>query len=422
MCRTAVNTIRMVITPDQHLNRILDETGQLGNEVVSVAAARGRCLAEPVSAAVAVPPWTNSAMDGYAVRADDIEGATDESPVRLRVVADIPAGSGEDPEIGSGEAARIMTGAPLPGTADTVVPQELTDGGLEAVEVREELTRGRHVRVAGEDREAGTLIAAAGVALTPEMLAAIASAGVAELTVSKIPRVAVISTGDELVPAGQKLTRGQIPETNGLLISCLASDEGATAVVAHAGDRPGELESVIDQHSEEADVLIITGGVSVGAFDPVKALFESGTAIRFDRVAIQPGKPQAFGRLGAEGPLVFGLPGNPVSAWASFQIFVRPALRKLQGFASLQPDPVPALAGENWSTPKNRMQVIPVRIRDGEVRKTIPAADGGSGSHLIASLAAADGYALVDADVEAVRTGDRVFTVRLRNPEQFNHQ
>lgn len=422
MCRAAVNTIRNVITPEQHLNRILAETGRLANEVIPIAGARGRCLAEPVTAAVAVPPWTNSAMDGYAVRVDDISGATADRPVALEVVADVPAGSGEDPTIGPGQAARIMTGAPLPTSADTVVPQELTDGGLDLVQVFEGLTRGRHVREAGEDRESGSTVTDAGRELTPEMIASIASVGVPQVTVSRRPRVVVISTGDELVPAGQQLSRGQIPETNGLLISFLANDAGAETVVAHASDKPGDLEDVIDRHRGFADALVITGGVSVGAFDPVKALFGHDDRVGFDRVAIQPGKPQAFGRLERHGPLVFGLPGNPVSAWTSFQVFVRPALRKLQGYRSLTPRPVPSLAGEGWRTPRGRKQVIPVRITDGEARRAFPAAEGGSGSHLIASLAAADGYALVEAEVNAVSAGDRLQTVRLRDPEQFDHE
>ena len=369
-----------------------------------------------------VPPWTNSAMDGYAVRAEDLTGASAQSPVTLHVVADIPAGSRENPEIGPGEAARIMTGAPVPDSADTVVPQELTDGGTSEVKVDDSLERGRYVRYAGEDRQAGRPVATAGTRLTPESLAAIASAGVATVKTFARPRLAVISTGDELVEPGSALARGQIPDSNRLLISFLAGDEGAEVTTDHAGDRVGELEEVIDRHQPSVDVIVVTGGVSVGAFDPVKALFAGGDRVRFDRVAVQPGKPQAFGRLGEDGPLFFGLPGNPVSAWASFQMFVRPALRKLQGAASLHPVPVEAIAAEDWRTPVGRMQVIPVQLRDGEARVALPAAGGGSGSHLIASLAGADGYALVGAEVDAVRTGDRVMTVRLRDPEQFNHQ
>lgn len=409
-----------MITAAEHLDRILARVPVLDLESVPLAEARDRFLAGPVTAAVPVPPWTNSAMDGYAVRFDDLAGAGEDSPVTLRVVGDLPAGSGDDPAIGSGEAVRIMTGAPVPSAADTVVPLELTDRGTDSVQVYDALDRGRHIRKAGEDRAEGELVCPAGLELTAESLAGIASAGVGEVIASRRPRVAVISTGDELVPAGKALSRGQIPDSNGLLVSMLAGEAGAETAVDHAGDGLGELEATLDRH-RSADVLVMTGGVSVGAFDPVKALFEGGDSVRFDRVAMQPGKPQAFGQMGDGGPLVFGLPGNPVSAWVSFQMFVRPALRKMQGAARLIPEPVPARAAEDWTTPEGRMQVIPVRIADGSVRRVLPAAAGGSGSHLAASLATADGYALVDLETEVVRAGDMVSTVRLRDPEQFNH-
>jgi len=412
-----------VITVEDHLGRILAETQALGSETLPLAEAVGRCLTEPVLARNPVPPWTNSAMDGYAVRHEDVAAAGAGDPVGLKVVADIPAGSGRVPDLGPGETARIMTGAPVPPGADTVVPQELTDQGEGVVRIFEAPAAGRHVRHAGEDRETGERIAGSGTVLTPETLASIASAGAGEVTVAVLPRVAVISTGDELVDPGDSLAPGQIPDSNGLLVSLIARESGASVSTDRAGDAPGELGRVIDRHAGESDVLVLTGGVSVGAFDPVKTLFEGGDSVRFDRVAMQPGKPQAFGRIGDAGPLVFGLPGNPVSAWVSFQMFVRPALRKMQGLDALVPDPVPARAGEDWKTPEGRAQVIPVRINDTAAgREVRPAASGGSGSHLIASLAGADGYALVDAAVDAVRAGDRVLTVRLRDPEQFNHQ
>lgn len=411
-----------MITLVEHRERALALTRVLESEVVPLADACGRGLAAAVFAAIPVPPWTNSAMDGYAVRFDDVAAAREGSPVKLRVTADLPAGSGSNPEIGPGEAARIMTGAPVPDSTDTIVPVEMTDGGTDQVQINLFPERGRHIRHAGEDRAAGDLISAAGTELTPEAIAAIASAGVGEVKVSKRPRVAVVSTGDELITPGDPLTRGQIPDSNALLISFLARDAGAVSTVAHAGDKSGELAAVLERTVPDCDVLVMTGGVSVGAYDPVKELFAEDPSVRFDRVAMQPGKPQALGRLAGDGPLLFGLPGNPVSAWVSFQVFVRPALRKMQGLTHPLPEPVPARAAENWNTPMGRSQIIPVRIHDGSERRVLPAAAGGSGSHLIASLADADGYALIETEVERVQAGDLVDTVRLRDPEQFNHQ
>lgn len=393
----------------------------MGSEEIPTSEAHGRRLASPVEAAIRVPPWTNSAMDGYAVRFEDLVGASVENPRTLRVVADIPAGSTENPEIGPGEAARIMTGAPLPETTDTVVPQELTDGGQTRVAIQEAPSRGHHVRHAGEDRIAGDRIADTGTVVTPEVLASIASSGVGQVSVCLKPRAVVVSTGDELVAAGSKLSRGQIPDSNSLLVSALISEEGCDVESDHAGDGPGQLEHTLARYRENVDLIVITGGVSVGAFDPVKSLFEGDETVQFDRVAMQPGKPQAFGRLGKDGPLLFGLPGNPVSAWVSFQMFVRPALMKMQGASNLRPNPVEAKAAEDWNTPPGRMQVIPVRVSDGEARVVLPSA-GGSGSHLIASLGDADGYALVAAEIDGIRKGDRVMTVRLRDPEQFKNQ
>ncbi len=410
-----------MITTGEHLERILSLTPTLESEIVPLERSRGRCLSEAVRARFPVPPWTNSAMDGYAVRADDLNGASRSNPVGLRLVGSVPAGSGEDPEMNPGEAVRIMTGAPLPSDADTVIPQELTDQGEEVVGIFETLPPGRHVRIEGEDRAAGDLIAGPGTGLTPEVLAAIASAGVAEVEVSGQPRLVVVSTGDELVPPGHGLERGQIPDSNRMLVSMLAEDAGATATSTRVGDRPEELAAELASLREEADVIVLTGGVSVGTFDPVKAVFGEDESVRFDRIAMQPGKPQAFGRLDGVGPLLFGLPGNPVSAWVSFQMFVRPALRRMQGYLSIVPEEVPARASEKWQTPKGRQQVIPVRIHDSGERTVLPAASGGSGSHLVASLAAADGYALVGAEVEEVLPGDTVSTVRLRDPEQYNH-
>lgn len=407
-----------VISIEEHLARILETTGRLPAESVPLEQAAGRCLREPVTALLDVPPWTNSAMDGYAVRFADIREADENSPVTLRVVAEVPAGASTDPPIGPGESARIMTGAPLPSAADTVVPQELTDGGLEAVRVEAALEPGRHVRVAGEDCRTGDRILEPGLKISPESIASIASVGVAEAVVSRRPRVAVIATGDELVAPGDSIGRGQIPDSNSLLVAELARAQGAEVITSgRVGDRPGELERAVEA-ARDADLIVMTGGVSVGAHDPVKELFADGDEVRFVRVLMQPGKPQAFGRL-REGPLVFGLPGNPVSVWVSFSVFVKPCLRLMQGFRQVTQKPITAAAERGWKTPVGRTQILPARIIDhGGFRTVEPAGPGGSGSHLVASLAAANGYAIVEAEIEQVSQGDEVPTVRFADLDQ----
>jgi len=402
-----------LIEVGEHLGRILAATPLFPAETVPLAAARGLCLAEPATARVPVPPWTNSAMDGYAVRFDDVQAAGDGGAVRLRVVADLPAGTSLRPRVGPGEAARIMTGAPVPPGSDAVVPVELTDGGTGTVTVTSSPGEKRHIRHAGEDREPGDPVAESGVKITAELISSLASSGYGEVAVRRRPRIAVIATGDELVEPGTELAYGQIPDSNSLLVAGLAGEADTEVTsVSRCGDAEGDLERAVAACAGKADLIIMTGGVSVGAFDPVKALFEGGDEVRFDRVAMQPGKPQAFGKLGS-GPLVFGLPGNPVSVWVSFHVFVRPCLRAMQGYSGVTARPVPARVTAGWRGTGARTQYLPAVITSrGGGRTVAPAARGGSGSHLVASLARANGYAIVPAGEGPVAAGDTVATVR----------
>lgn len=398
-----------LITVEEHRARVLAAAAPLPVESVPLAAAHGLCLAEPIAAREPVPPWRNSAMDGYAVRHADLAPGL---PAELRVVADLPAGSGLDPALGPGEAARIMTGAPLPTDADTVVPIELTDRGTETVRIESDPGPGRHVREAGEDKAPGDPVAPAGAVATPEVISALASTGHGAVPARRRPRLAVIATGSELVEPGRPLERGRIPDSNSLLVAGLAREAGAEVAAAlRVGDDAGELERAV-AGCAAADLVVLTGGVSVGAHDPVKELFSGGDEVRFDRVSMQPGKPQAFGRLAA-GPLLFGLPGNPVSAWVSFHVFVEPALRAMQGRSPVVPEPVPAVARSPWRARTERDQYLPAVIADGPEGRTVaPAAAGGSGSHLVGSLAGANGYAIVPAGAGRVAAGDVVATVR----------
>ena len=399
-------------TVEEHLAEILAAIAPTDPIPLSLAAAAGLTLAEDVTARVDVPVFDNSAMDGFAVRYADVEGASAESPVDLRVVADLPAGTGEDPALAPGEAARIMTGSPVPSDADAIVPFEDTEGGLEdslgtITVVRAPKGAGAHIRRRGEDLRAGAVVIPAGVELRALQLSAAAATGVDRVTVARPPRVLVISTGDELVEPGATLAHGEIPESNSTLLAGLVRGTGAELLRATCvSDDPDLFRSLLSEN-RGADVVITSGGVSAGAYEVVRKALESD--IDFVKVAMQPGKPQGFGRL-PDGTLMFGLPGNPVSVAVSFEAFVRPALLALQGRTRLQRDVIRLPASVGWRTPPGRRQYLPAAIdRSDPARWTVrPATAGGSGSHLAAGLAAAEAYAVVEAGVEAVAEGDAV--------------
>lgn len=394
-----------MITIDEHRARILRAAGRLPAVDSNLAEAQGLVLAADVLGRWPTPLFDNSAMDGYAVRAADAAaGAT------LRIVADVAAGSDEDPALAPGEAARIMTGAALPSDADAVVPLEQTDLGTETHDVApEQITvlaapeRGAHIRYRGEDAPAGALAVTAGTVLGPWQLSAIASAGYEQVAVHRAPRVAIASTGSELIAPSGTPRRGQIPESNSVLLSTAVRDAGAVVTsIRIVADDPAELRRTLD--GLDTDVVILSGGASVGAFDVVRAVLGEERGVRFDQVAMQPGRPQGFGVLDA-GLIAFCLPGNPVSVAASFEMFVRPALRQMAGFAVIDRPRVVRTAATAWSSPQGRVQLLPVVADDETVR---PATHGGSRSHLVTSLAVANAFAVIPADTERVEAGDPV--------------
>lgn len=373
---------------------------------VPVGAAHGHVLARDVHAREDLPRWDNSAMDGYAVRADDVAGATPGTPVVLAVVADLPAGSDAEPRVVAGTAARIMTGAPVPPGADAVVPVEHTDGGTRQVRVDRAPAPGAHVRRRGEDVRRGDTVLAAGTLLGPAHVAAAASAGAATLAVHRRPRVAVVSTGSELAAPGEPLARGRIPDSNSILLAAAVAAAGGEPVrVGVVPDDDDSLRDVLSEHDGTVDLVLTTGGVSVGAYDVVKSVLTRWGDVDFVRVAMQPGKPQGIGRLPGGTP-VLCLPGNPVSAHVSFEVFVRPVLLRMRGLAATSRPVEHAVVDDGWRIPPGRAQLMPVRLveRDG-VLHARRAAPGGSGSHLVAGLAASDGLAFVDADVDVVEPG-----------------
>ncbi len=416
---------------DEHRAQALALAAALPPVEVPLLDALGLVLAVDVTTQVALPRWDNSAMDGYAVRAADVATADEGGPVVLRVVGDVAAGSADEPLVGPGEAVRIMTGAPLPAGADAVVPVELTTDPQSADEaagdprvpgwvgtggrvvVRAPVAAGAHVRRVGEDAAAGDVVLSAGQLVGPAHVAAAASVGRATLVVHRRPRIAVLSTGDELVPPGQELRRGQIPDSNSWLLAAAVQDAGAQALrLGAVGDDPEALHALLraldaGEHGT-VDGIVTSGGVSVGAFDVVKAALADEPGVQFVRVAVQPGKPQGLGRLPAGTP-VWTLPGNPVSAYASFEMFVRPAVRRMLGLDDVGRPREHAAADEGWRTPPARAQLMPVRRvpTDGGGRPRVrPATARGSGSHLVARLALAHGLAIVPAEVDEVHAGD----------------
>lgn len=401
----------------EHRSAVLDLVAPLAPVTATLDEAAGLVLAADVVARAAVPAWDNSAMDGYAVRAADVAGAAPGAGVRLHVVADLPAGSAAMPEVPAGAAARIMTGAPLPPGADAVVPVELTDGAPDTVTVLAGVPAGANVRRAGEDSGAGAVVLAAGTLLRPPHVAAAAAAGSASLSVHRRPVVAVLSTGSELVAPGGQPGRGQIPDSNSHLLAAAVRSAGCTPVRHDpVADDPEALRDVLAALDGAVDLVVTSGGVSVGAYDVVKQVLSDWGDVDFVQVAMQPGKPQALGTLPGGTPII-GLPGNPVSVHVSFEVFVRPALRRMRGLPDA--DPVvglgtePAVVSTGWRSPVGRVQYMPVAVdRVDGTWHVRPASPGGSGSHLVTGLARAEGLAVVPADVAEVRPGDMVTVLR----------
>ncbi len=402
----SVSPVGPMIDVAAHLAAVLSAVAPLEPERRAVAEARGRVLRHPVLARVDVPGFDSSAMDGFAVR----ELGT--LPATLRVVADLPAGTEDDPRMDAGEAARIMTGAPVPTDATAVVPFEDTERGLsgglgDVTVLAAPRGPGAHIRRRGSDVREGELVVAEGVRLTAARLGAIAAAGVGTVSVSRAPRVAVVSTGSELQPAGEPLRRGQIPESNSVLLAGLAEESGAEIVLrTSVGDEgDGPRAAIVAAEAAGADIVVFSGGVSAGAYEVVKNTL--GDLMRFDRVRMQPGKPQGFGRTPG-GTLLFGLPGNPVSAAVSFELFVRPALRALEGDADLGRETLRvALAAGRRARPE-RVQYVPVRLdRSDPARWTAsPTAHGTRG------LGDADGLAVIPPSERDLEIGDLVTVTR----------
>lgn len=403
-----MTTHRELLSVEEYLDELFVLLGNASpltdTEEVPLAAALGRVLAAPVHAVGDVPAFANSGMDGYAVRHADLATL----PATLQVVGAVPAGSGEDPSIEPGQCVRIMTGAPVPTAADTVVPVEITDGGTQTVTITESREHGQHVRGAGEDVRAGDLVAASGTTITGRVLGSLAASGTPLVTVRRRPVVAIAATGDELVSPGGALERGQIFESNGTHLAATLTELGADVrpPVVLADDNDA-FTAGLDELAAGADLVFLTGGVSVGDFDVSRIVLEQCAESAFRHVRMQPGKPQGWARW--RGVPVIAFPGNPVSTAISFEVFGRPVLdrllgRETSGGATL------AVAGSGWRSPAGRRQLVPVRLSSDDTGRLVatPNHRKGSASHMVTSLAGAHALAVVAEETDAVEPGDLV--------------
>ncbi|MFL6064402.1 MAG: gephyrin-like molybdotransferase Glp [Friedmanniella sp.] len=367
-------------------------------------------ICEDVYAGISMPRFDNSAMDGYAVRAADVAAAAEEAPVILPVVGEVAAGQDMLHRLAPRTAIKIMTGAPLPPGADAIVPYENTDRGSSDVRVHAPSRLGQHVRYVGEDVQAGQHLFSAGDQLGPRDVGLLAAIGRESVLVRPRPRVAVISTGTELVEPGQDLDGShQIYDSNSYMLAAAAKAAGAQVFrVGLVSDDPDQVKQLILDQLVRADLLISTGGVSQGDYDVVKAVLPELGATDFTRVAMQPGKPQGFGLIGDDRTPMIMLPGNPVSAFVSFEAFVRPAIRKLMGVTPYERTAVRCRAGHSIASAPGRRQLARGIVTLGEDGSWQVELAGGHGSHLLADLARANALVVLDEDVTEVPAGDDV--------------
>ncbi len=400
-----------MLSVEEVLERVLSRVAPVATEQVDLLSALERVLAEPVVAPLDIPPWPNSSMDGYALRSEDVRDASPDRPVALKVVGRIPAGAVAARPIGPGEAFRIFTGAPLPKGADSVTPQEEVHAADQVVMVPRPVAVGEYVRPAGEDMRAGETVLERGHLIGAAEAGLLATLGRAQVRVFRRPRVAILSTGDELVDLGGVMGPGKIPNSNTYALMAQVIAAGGEPI--NLGVAPDSLSAIEERlrWGLSADLLISSAGVSVGEFDLVReALCRLGAELHLWQVAMRPGKPMTFGSLGSRP--VFGLPGNPVSAMVTFELFVRPAIKKKAGHRILFRPTIRARALAPIPNPGRRR---------GYLRVTLTPCDGGfgarltgeQGSAILRSMVLADGLAVVPPDT-TIPAGAEVTVIKLR--------
>jgi molybdopterin molybdotransferase len=415
-----------MLSVSEALARVLADFHPLESEIVAAESAVGRVLAEPVRASINLPPFPNSSMDGYAVRAKDVAAATADAPVALSVVGDIPAGVAPTVEVRAGTAARIMTGAQMPPGADAVIPVEATDdsratmgaGGQmpSAVRVLKSVDKGAYVRYVGEDVRAGDEVLAAGVMVRPYDLGVLTALGVGRVPVVRRPRVGILSTGDELVDIDQTPGAGQIRNVNGYTLAALVRKYGGEPVsLGVARDQFEDVhQKLLTAVEQNLNLIISSAGVSVGAYDVVKMAVEREGALNFWKVNMRPGKPLVYGQV--RGIPFFGLPGNPVSAIVGFEIFVRPALLKLGGRGRLQKPVVKATLSETLHSDgrESYLRAVVTRENGGY---TVRSA-GGQGSNIVSALAHSNAFLILPEGVTEAQAGTTLSAWMLDWPEE----
>lgn len=413
---------------DEHLATVLTGAGPLAAFHQQLINAHGCLLDQDVTAPVDLPSFDNSAMDGYAVRVADVENATELLPVTLPVAGDIAAGDLTVGMLAPGMTARIMTGAPVPAGADAVVPVEWTDGGINQVAIRQVPEPGQHIRRRGDDVKVGETVLRQGTWLGPTQIGLLAAIGQDRISVRPRPRVVVISTGSELVEPGSQIASGQVYDANSYMLTAAAVDAGAIAYrVGIIGDDAAELKERIEDQLIRADLLITSGGVSKGAYDLVKQVLAELGEVAFDEVAMQPGKPQGYGHIGPDRTPVFALPGNPVSAYVSFEVFARPVIRRMLSLEPLYRPTVTATCTQPLTSSAGIRQYARAILSlngnagsgsgDAEASGAGKSGDeavgtvtpvGGHGSHLMGDLAQANSLIVLPEWTTSVKAGDTV--------------
>lgn len=402
-----------MLSVDDYRDGILAGIGVLAPIELPLSSAHGCVLAADVAAPWPLPSFDNSSMDGYAVRSADVALASAEAPVELTVVDDVPAGFRSTEAVTPGTAVRIMTGAPMPDGADAVVPVERTDGGTATVWVSQGVDSGAYIRRAAEDVVAGEIVLTAGTLIGARQVAILAAVGCGLVFVHPRPRIAVISTGSELVEPGLPLRHGLISDSNSYLLVAAAREAGADAyrVGPIIDDERLFLETVEDQ-LHRCDLILTSGGVSMGAYDTVKAVLSTLGSVDFMKVAMNPGMPQGHGFVGEENVPIITLPGNPVSSYISFENFVRPVIRRMRGLDDIMRPELRTVCEEAVDSPSGKRQFARARfVPSGAV---VPTGTG-QGSHVMGGLAIADALIVIPEDVTRVSAGDTVTVIDLRS-------